>query len=286
MSHIIEGARAIKKVIQRAIEDNDGALIGRNGSTELELMIDSTKEYLYQPLTNNAGIFPLKTIQHILNWQSRSIYSSRDSDILATGWYKPLVDSEQIALKKWNFQGVQIPLRSLEPYYTNRDDQWTHLLSGHRVAVVSSFTQTMKSQSKHLEQIWGSHGVLPPNVNWSWIQTGYSPSVANGINEWPSTIQSWTDAVEYVVSEVIYNDVRFALIGCGGLSMPIAKALKDRGIIAIVLGGAIQVLFGIKGRRWVNHEIISKFWNDAWVYPSDEETPRNARVVEGGCYWQ
>jgi hypothetical protein len=55
--------------------------------------------------------------------------------------------------------------------------------------------------------------------------------------------------------------------------------------VAIVLGGAIQVLFGIKGRRWKTHEVISKFWNDDWIYPKPEETPQGARDIEGGCYW-
>jgi hypothetical protein len=88
-----------------------------------------------------------------------------------------------------------------------------------------------------------------------------------------------------VVSEVVSQGARFALIGCGGLGMPIAKALKERGVIAIVLGGAIQVLFGIKGKRWKTHEVISTFWNDAWVWPSEAETPMNAQSIEGGCYW-
>ena len=68
--------------------------------------------------------------------------------------------------------------------------------------------------------------------------------------------------------------------------MPIAKMLKDRGVIAIVMGGAIQILFGIKGKRWESHSIISTFWNDEWVWPSASETPMAAKGVEGGCYWK
>lgn len=276
------GAITIRKVIQIALEDNDGALIGRNGSTELELMIDINKPYLYHALTANAGIFPISKIQ---SWQIASINASQESDILATGWYEPLIKAEQNALVKWNFRGIQVPLRSLEPYYVNPENQWTHLLSGHRVAVVSSFTETMKSQICRLNKVW-PNGLIPNDIEWSWIQTGHSPSVANGINEWPSSVKSWLDAVDHVVSQVMEQGVRFALIGCGGLGMPIANALKRRGVIAIVLGGAIQVLFGIKGGRWKNHEIISGFWNDSWVWPSQSETPGNAKVVELGCYWR
>lgn len=31
--------------------------------------------------------------------------------------------------------------------------------------------------------------------------------------------------------------------------------------------------------------IILFFFNDFWVRPSDDETPKSAKGVEGGCYW-
>ena len=49
--------------------------------------------------------------------------------------------------------------------------------------------------------------------------------------------------------------------------------------------GAVQVFFGIKGRRWEKHDFISRLWNENWVYPSEEETPGGAMNVERGCYW-
>jgi ketopantoate reductase len=76
-----------------------------------------------------------------------------------------------------------------------------------------------------------------------------------------------------------------AIIGCGGLGMIIGGRLRKLGISSILLGGAIQVLFGIRGNRWKNHDIISKFWNDAWRSPCSSEIPNGAQLVEGGCYW-
>jgi hypothetical protein len=76
------------------------------------------------------------------------------------------------------------------------------------------------------------------------------------------------------------------IIGCGGLGMILGAELKRRGLQCIVLGGATQVLFGIKGKRWETHDVISKFWTDAWVWPSLEETPGGAGDIEGGCYWE
>jgi len=278
------GAKLICDTIQRALENDHGALIGRNGTIELEQMINLTSNKLHV-LERNAGIYPITIHRYFYKWQEDSIKATQTADVLATGWYEPLRESETRALERWNVKAKHVPLRSLEPYYVDKDQQWTRLLSGHKVAVISSFTKSASEQVNKLGEIWGAKGVLPSDIEWSWIQTGHPGSVARGRNEWPSDVHTWIAAADYVVREVMKSGARFALIGCGGLGMPIAKMLKDRGIIAIVLGGAIQILFGIKGSRWIHHDVISKFWNDAWVWPSESETPAGAAMVEGGCYW-
>ena len=109
--------------------------------------------------------------------------------------------------------------------------------------------------------------------------------LAQGVAEWPSGITSWKLAIQSLVDQILESKARIVLIGCGGLGMVLGSELKKRGLIAIVLGGAIQVLFGIKGQRWASHSIISRLWNDAWVWPSVEETPRGSLQIEGACYW-
>lgn len=271
---IILGASQICKVISRALEDDDGALIGRNGTIELDLMMnDDPIKYLI--LERNAGVFN----GSIQSWRQASINATKSADVLATGWYKPLAQLEAKALTVWSVKAAQVPLRSLEPYYVDPSIQWTNYLKGQRVAVISSFCKTAK------EQYEKSHTILPSDLQITWIQTGHPPSVAQGKNEWPPHIHGWSQASDYVVSEVVSSGARFAIIGCGGLGMPIAKMLKERGIIAIVIGGAIQLLFKIKGKRWVHHE-LSKLWTPEWVWPSEEETPGAASSVEGGCYWK
>jgi hypothetical protein len=277
---VLNGAREICKCIQKALDTEDGALIGRNGTIELEQMI------FYNPsrvsvLEINAGIFPKEIVT---TWRIQSIEATKEADVLCAGWFEPLKEAERVALKEWRCKAVQIPLRSLEPYYVPLEERWTNLLRGQTVSVISCFTETMKSQSAILDKLFSSE-VLPSDIRWNWVQAGHSPKLAEGVNEWPSEIRSSIDAVDWIVSEVIRQGSRFALIGCGGIGMLVAKKLKERGVIAIVLGGAIQVLFGIKGKRWKNHSIISKFWNEYWVSPSEAETPRGSSGIEGGCYW-
>lgn len=280
MNIIENGAHEISKVIQFSLDNDEGCLIGRNGTIELEEMIFSKKSNI---LETNAGVFPASIYE---NWRNQSINSTKESDILATGWYEPLKEAEKQFLNILNCKSIQIPLRSLEPYYVSKDKQWVKLLSGHQVSVISCFTETMKTQVNNFQKVWPSDNfTIPSDIKWNWIQTGHPPSIARGVNEWPSEINTSIDAIQWIVSEVVRQGSRFALIGCGGIGMPVALELKRRGIIAIVLGGAIQVLFGIKGNRWKNHPIISKFWNEHWVSPSENEKPNGAKIIEGGCYW-
>ena len=72
-----------------------------------------------------------------------------------------------------------------------------------------------------------------------------------------------------------------AIIGCGAYGMPLAAYCKQIGKKAVHLGGATQLLFGIKGKRWDNYSL----YNDYWVRPLESETPRNAGKIESGCYW-
>ena len=83
-------------------------------------------------------------------------------------------------------------------------------------------------------------------------------------------------------------DFDIAIIGCGAYGFPLAAKLKEAGKQAFHLGGATQIMFGIKGKRWVenqNFAYVQSFFNDSWVYPSDLDIPKNANEVEDACYW-
>ena len=273
--------------LKLALDSEDGYIIGRNGSTELTCLLNPsvTPQHL-KMLEIASGIFPMPHESLYNEWQKDTIEANKATDLLVAGWYAPLKQKELEAYKAWNVTATFLPLRSLEPYYQEPGKQWTEHLRGQDVAVVSSFTKTASQQiKKGAKAIWKDHGVLFDDIKWHWIQTGHPPSIAGGRNEWSDHISSWKDAVNHVVSEVVKTSARIVLIGCGALSMPIAKMLKDRGHIVIIMGGAIQVLFGIKGARWKSHSVISSFWNEEWVWCLKEEIPRNASLVEGACYW-
>jgi hypothetical protein len=243
-----------------------------------------------ETIGRNAGVFPV-TDESVDAWCKEYCEALGELDGLAAGWYKPLESVEAAILKLYSSGSeFRCPLRSLEPYYVGPDLQWTRALAGKRVTVVSSFAESIRKQieGEHFPRIWTGQnaGLLnPPGVTWSFVKTGYAPALALGRCEWPAEVTCWQDAVAHVVAQVKESDADVAIIGCGGLGVPIGAHLKGLGISAIVLGGATQVLFGIKGTRWATHPIISSFWNDAWVWPSEAEKPNGAVLVEGGCYW-
>ena len=292
---IPQGAQAIKTCMERALEKKEGVLIGRNGTIELETLLfrlyNSVPNQQYpqniaKRLELHAGIWPSDK-KNLDKWVFQMLEAIRLTDVLVAGWYEPLKISEEKLLNQTNKIAPRIPLRSLEPYYVPPEERWTNLLAGQRVAVVSSFTKSMMEQIEKREQIWPveTDSLLPANVEWVFVQTGYAPALAQGVAEWPSDIQSWDTAVSSVVKQVVECQASIVLIGCGGLGMLIGAECKKRGIIAVVLGGATQVLFGIKGQRWATHSVISHFWNEAWAWPKASERPSGASFIEGGCYW-
>lgn len=279
--------------------------IGRNGTVELEtlffwyihrrLAAPTRKPYppqLKATMARNAGVWPA-TDESMDAWATDYAAALKAIDGLAAGWYEPYRNVEGSLLAALAPTAFTVPLRSLEPYYVEPSKRWTAGLAGKTVAVVSSFADSITKQLDMPDasvKIWGSVAepatLMPPTTAWRAVRTYYSPSVAtDGIAGWPPAVRDWSEAVDWTVRRVQATGATVAIIGCGGLGMLVGAKLRAAGISAFVLGGATQVLFGIRGARWATHPVISAFWNRWWVWPTREETPSGALQVEGGCYW-
>lgn len=294
-TQIQTGASMICTLVQSALHDKGGLLVGRNGTIEFQTVMatlsDSSTFLMSSTLENNAGIFhergDMPSVEKSIDeWVQEYMMANAEADVMAAGWFGPTASAELEYLDSCNPNVVKVPLRSLEPYYCPAQNRWTNLLVGQKVCVVSSFVDTMVEQLKQKKNIWSEwETLLPDGVEWCFVRSYYPPSVAQGVADWPQGIVCWQDALDYLETKVLESEADIVLIGCGGLGMPLGYRLKRHGKIAIVMGGAIQVLFGIKGGRWKSHPIISKFWNASWVSPKVSETPKGARTVEGACYW-
>jgi hypothetical protein len=233
----------------------------------------------------HAGVFP-SSEESVRAWAKEYTDATKESNVFAGAWYKPLAQAEWSYLQRYAPKSRRIPLRSLEPYYTMPNSSWLHALEGQHTAIVSSFANTMVNQSYHLNDIWPqTPSLFPNNIKLSFVRSYYCPTAAKGLCQWPDLIQSWQDAVGLLETQVLDTGAKIVLIGCGGLAMPLALRLKRKGRIAIVVGGAIQLFFGIKGHRWATHPTISTFFTNSWTRPAYDEIPGKADSIEAGCYW-
>lgn len=270
---------------------NKPFLIGRNGTIELQTL----SKYYYggiitedelNKLELNAGLFPRTSFNSFFEEYTEAL---ENTDAIAEGWYEPLKQIEKIILNSLNKNRYTLFLRNLEPYYVKPEYRWTQYLAGNRVAIINSFAKTCETQTYISKAIWPDYteSLLPSSTVWVPINTYYSNRLAdtNTSCAWPEHINSWKDAVNDVVSRVLNEGCQIAIIGCGGMGMIIGNKLKEKGLKCIVMGGATQILFGIRGKRWETHDVISKFFNDSWIQVPDEFKPKNYKLVENGCYW-
>jgi hypothetical protein len=80
-----------------------------------------------------------------------------------------------------------------------------------------------------------------------------------------------------------------AFIGAGGFSNPLGHYIyKHLGRSAIYVGGPIQLMFGVMGRRWFGNDTIGKILvqnGDYWIRPLVDDYMKGTDLVEQGCYW-
>ena len=187
---------------------------------------------------------------------------------------------QKYLVDKLELEGVVLTsLGNLEPYYLP-ENPWTSALKGKRVLVVHPFAESISRQHEgNREKLFAGTDILPE------FQLETVRAVQTIAGNVDPRFASWFDALNYMQEEIDAKDFDVALIGCGAYGFPLAAHVKATGKQAVHLGGALQVLFGVMGKRWETNSEIVKYVNDAWTRPSESERPTNGSNVENGCYW-
>lgn len=189
---------------------------------------------------------------------------------------KSFDELQEDIFKSYSNESVKMGHRAVEPYFFN--NPWSHELNGKKVLVISPISQTIRYQWKRIDKIWGEKKLFPELE----LHVYQSVQSIGGIGPHGS----WFESLTAMKDDVSKMDFDIALVSCGAYGLPLVNHIKSNlGKTAIYVGGALQLFFGIKGRRWDNHDEISAFFNDNWRRPFDVEVPGTASLVEGGCYW-
>ena len=271
-------------LIRGALVSGRSFLAGRPGTVELDCVTHYLKhrrggESSPYPgavafhMGNNAGFFPA-TAEDLDRFAREYLHAVGALDAVAV-WFNP---GESDLAREFCREAELIPLRSLEPYYHRVP--WSAKLAGKRVLVIHPFADSIADNYAHIRQVlFEDPSVLPA------FELRVLKAVQSIAGE-ETEFASWFDALDHMKSEMEAVEFDVCIVGAGAYGLPLAAYAKAMGKVAIHMGGATQVLFGIRGRRWDEHEVISKFYNEHWTRPRPSETPRNFRQVEdGGAYW-
>lgn len=236
-----------------------------------------------QLLTNNAGFFPA-TEEALARFGRLMLEDTRELDILGSCW-----DAERMVVDLYP-RARKVKLVFLEPWHSSRP--WSRALKGKRVVVVHPFAESIASQYKRRELIFENPDVLPQFASLRIVKAVQS---IGGGNE---AFKDWFEALDFMKAEMDKEPYDVAIIGCGAYGFCLAAHAKRTGHQGIHLGGATQLMFGITGNRWIKEygmgdEYFSllppgaykALMNEYWVKPTEGETPRAAKNVEGACYW-
>ena len=266
--------------IKRVIESNKPFFIGRIAGCELKVayhfvkgdFMDTVNEL--GELENNAGILT-KTNDSLKLYVEKLVESYDNCTVIAewdtggnvfyhTGIGQKLITDRTPHIPKIN-------ALALEPYYYK--DSWMSALKGKKILIVHPFSKTFSNQL---------HKNIFPDRKWfedCTFQFMEPPLTLAGNHQ----DKDWQEHFHNFIDKCNANDYDIALVAAGGYGMLIANHIFKSGKSVMYVGGALQLFFGVIGKRWFTNKDILKLVNDDWIRP--EEKPDNFTRVEKGCYW-
>ena len=270
----------VHEEIRKSIESGEPFLIGRFGADELMTLrvfeFDFKQKYdkVMQIMYTGAGFF-----SNDIKYGAQFAQLMRDTipctDYMGI-WMLPF---EDYFINKYANENLKLmTLAAIEPRNC-RTAPWSSALAGKKVLAISPFVDTIQKQyQENRTRIYPGTNVLPE------FELHTLRAVYTIEEEGNNRFETWFDALQWMYDEAMKIDFDVVLLGCGAYGFPLGAMFKKAGKQAIVMGGALQLMFGIKGERWMD-EIGPEIVNDSWVWPDSSEVPAKAKKVENGCYW-
>ena len=267
------------KIIYDIIKNKTNFFIGRMQGIEASVM----KDYLDGNLNERLKY---------LAQQNTGFYSSSDSfDEILEKWCIIYIDALRrcdllfrLEFTTWD-ELVKDYYEKIYVFSCASLHLWMPALSGKRILVISPFEKSINMQYSKRKNIF----TTGKNNNFEYpdfeLQVLKCPNTIKGNDPFPHN--NWLETFEDMCNKIDSLDFDIAILGCGSYGMPLAHYIKKIGKSSIYAGAYAQVMFGIKGKRWdVEGNPHRSYWNEHWKWPEEDEIPKNAKKVEGGCYWK
>lgn len=274
--------------IREFVAGDSPFLIGRFGSTEFRAVMRSEQrakrtvwEKIYAALA--AGESPFWVPWEHSNLKVKSGFfpiSKRATDAFVEIYRGAILDTDLLGMwvpgenfMEHLFRNSELTdLESLSPFGV--PNPWTEVLRGKRVLVVHPFEETIKNQYRKRLALHNDPGILPEFE----LLTVRAVQSLGGASD---DFETWFDALKYMHELTREKTFDVALVACGAYGLPLGSLMKADGQKVIVLGGILQLLFGIKGKRWDD----SGLYNASWVRPLESERPSTYFGADQGAYW-
>jgi hypothetical protein len=159
---------------------------------------------------------------------------------------EPIIDFYQLR-NKFNYYTDQQPDRNIDgeerycylPYFRDK-----------KILIICPFANLLRDRAERetFEGVWSNvdkKWFYPHSVTAMEIPYGF----ARATQEKYDTI---LDLYQAITTEIEQRDFDIALIGAGGLAIPIASFIKNMGKIGLDIGGHLQIIFGVIGQKWRN----------------------------------
>lgn len=203
----------------------------------------------------NAGVFP----------PTDEVLSRFSQELLAL---LPRMD----ALAAWNFSDAReqelldhfapdATLVGLNVLGGSPNYSWVTCLRHKKVLVIHPFSKTIRKQYPKKDLIYPNNPLPEFNLLTITAIQGLNPAVRMQYG-------SWFHALRVMCDQIDAADFDIALIGAGAFGIFLTDYVKSRGKQAVHVGGALQILFGVRGSRWDKYNI----YNEHWVLPAPQET--------------
>ena len=291
----------VAELISWRLESNLPCLIGRFGSTELACVnnyLGVKKGILgvFSFIVGNTGhwYWNSNILNQMRDWSGFFPNSIEMAEKYAILFLKdvPQID----VLGSWLVSEKNIPnlhlakrihLRDLEPFWSKKP--WTLSLKDKKILIVHPFKEEILYQYKKRDILFEKE-IIPEFKSINVIKAVQS------IGGDDNGFDNWFEALDFMKSQIDEIDYDIALIGAGAYGFHLAAHVKRSGKKAVHMGGALQLLFGIRGKRWEDPNYGVKEWgipvgaypnliNEHWIRPDEQNKPSKANLVEGACYW-
>lgn len=269
-------------IIFEQIATKQPKLIARLGSVELALVLNyldhrfkhtiDWPEHVTEPIWKLAGIFPVED-QYLQTFAKEYIKAIKSVDVMGV-WNN---GGENEMVRRYCPNASLIPLASIEPYFF--EQPWSKILEGKKVLVIHPFEASIQDQYKNNRKVLFKNPDILPDFDLQTVKAVQTLTYNTG------NFDHWIAALDYMKSEIQKRDFDIAIIGAGGYGLLLGAFIKSLGKTAVHMGGASQLLFGIKGKRWEDRLEFQKLFNEHWKYPYPSEKPENAQLHENGAYW-